>query len=74
MSKVKRLLKIGILFVLFIILAFIIVLAIFSILGKYDLFNNISKMITTVLFTIVAVWFVQFLINKIYYFDEDLDS
>ncbi|NLL80988.1 MAG: hypothetical protein GX231_01625 [Tissierellia bacterium] len=74
MSKVKRLLKIGILFVLFIILAFIIVLAIFSILGKYNLFNNISKMITTVLFTIVAVWFVQFLINKIYHFDEDLDS
>ena len=74
MSKVIRLLKIGILFVLFIILAFIIVLAIFSILGKYNLFNNISKMITTVLFTIVAVWFVQFLINKIYQFDEDLDS
>ena len=74
MSKVKRLLKIGVLFVLFIILAFIIVLAIFSILGKYNLFNNISKMITTVLFTIVAVWFVQFLINKIYHFDEDLDS
>lgn len=74
MSKVKRLLKIGILFVLFIILAFIIVLAIFSILGKYNLFNNISKMITTVLFTIVAVWFVQFLINNIYHFDEDLDS
>ena len=74
MSKVKRLLKIGILFVLFIILAFIIVLSIFSILGKYNLFNNINKMITTVLFTIVAVWFVQFLINKIYHFDEDLDS
>jgi ABC-type uncharacterized transport system permease subunit len=74
MSKVKRLLKIGILFVLFIILGFIIVLAIFSILGKYNLFNNISKMITTVLFTIVAVWFVQLLINNIYHFDEDLDS
>lgn len=66
MSKVKGLLKISILFILFIILAFIIVLAIFSLLGKYNLFNNISRIIITVLFTIVAVWFVQFLINKIY--------
>ena len=74
MSKVKRLLKIGILFILFIIFAFIIVLAIFSVLDEYNLFNNISRMIITVLFSILAVWFVQFLINKIYYFDKDLDS
>lgn len=74
MSKAKRLLKVAILFILFIILAFIIVLAIFSVLDKYNLFNNISRMIITVLFTIVAVWFGQFLINKIYYFDRDLDS
>lgn len=74
MSKVKRLLKIGILFVLFIILAFIMVLAIFFVLDKYNLFNNISKMIITVLFSIVTVWFVQFLINKIYYFDKEVDS
>lgn len=66
MSKIKRLLKIGIMFILFIILAFIMVLIIFSFLGKYNLFNNISRIIITVLFTIVAVWFVQFLINKIY--------
>jgi membrane protease YdiL (CAAX protease family) len=74
MSKIKKLLKIGILVVLFIIISFIIALVIFSILDKYNLFNNISKMITTILFTIVGVWFVQFLINKIYYFDEDLNS
>lgn len=74
MSKVKRLLKISILFILFIILAFIIVLAIFSVLDKYNLFNNISRMIVTALFSMLAVWFVQFLINKIYYFDKNLDS
>ena len=74
MSKAKRLLKVAILFILFIILAFIIVLAIFSVLDKYNLFNNISRLIITVLFTIVAVWSGQFLINKIYYFDRDLDS
>lgn len=74
MSKVKRLLKIGILFILFIILAFIMALAIFSVLDKYNLFNNISKMIITILFSIVAVWFGEFLINKIYYFDKEVDS
>lgn len=66
MPTVKSLLKIGRLFVLFIILAFIIVLTIFSVLDKYNLFNNISRMIITVLFSIVTVWFVKFLINKIY--------
>lgn len=74
MSKVKRLLKICILFILFIILAFIMVLAIFFVLDKYNLFNNISKMIITVLFSIVTVWFVQFLVNKIYFFDKEVDS
>ncbi len=66
MSKVKRLLKIGILFVLFIILAFIIVLAIFSILGKYNLFNNISKMIYPLETEIyIIIFFVAFfLLNK----------
>lgn len=74
MSKIKKLLQIGILFVLFIIIAFIIVLIIYSVLDKYNLFNNISKSIITVLFSIVAVWFGQFLIDKIYYLDEDVDS
>lgn len=65
MSKTKRLFKIGTLFVLFIILAFIIALAIFSLLDKYNLFNNTSQMIISVLITIVAVWLIQFLIKNI---------
>lgn len=66
MSKMKRVFKIGILFILFVILAFIVSLLIFFVLDKYNLFDNkITKLISTLFSVIIGIGVVQFLIKRI---------
>ena len=66
MSKLLRILKIGIAFILFVILVFIISIFIFSVLEKYNLLNNkIIKFIINLISVIIGAWFIQFLIKKI---------
>ena len=66
MSKMKRVLKIGILFILFVIFAFIISLLIFYVLDKYNLLDNkITKFISTLLSVIIGMGVIQFLIKRI---------
>ena len=62
----KRVLKMGILFILFVFFAFIISLLIFSVLDKYNLLDNkITKFISTLLSTIIGIAGIQFLIKRI---------
>lgn len=67
MSKLKKVFKIGVLFIVFVIFVFIISLLIFSVLDKYNLLDNkITKFISTLLSVIIGILVIQFLIKKIY--------
>lgn len=67
MVDIKRVLKIAILFILFIIFTFIISILFFSVLDKYNLLDNkIIKFVSTLLSVIAGVWIMHFLINKIH--------
>lgn len=64
--NIKRILKISIAFILFVIFFFIISLIIFYFLDKVDLLDNkIIKFIITFLAVIIGSKYMQFIIKKI---------
>lgn len=65
--KIKKILKIGTLFIVFVIFAFLISLLIFTALDKYNLFHNrATSIISNLLSVIIGILVIQFLIRKTY--------